>query len=365
MPNRSKLLILTSKTGGGHVSLAEALRDQLESAYEIKIIDPYSNLIHAHYRFVSRHALWLWSTEFRLTNISLMSLLVHRIFTQLASKPLNKIMDDFQPDIVITTHPFLSYEVQRVLEKCLSNAPLVLVFSDPEVHATWLSEKNAAATFATTHESYKQALDVGFDPAHLHLVGWPVRKQFYHAYGSKPAEILTHINLDPNRFTIFLQGGGEGAARIERTLENVLSTHKGLQVILAAGTNQALFERFKDVKNLYALPFTKEIAPFMAAADIIMGKAGVNVVLESVTLGKPFIATSYIPGQEEGNLGFIERHELGWVALKPERLYAVIAMLLTRSEQLSSITAKIDTYRQWNYAANQKVYGGRTCQDRN
>jgi UDP-N-acetylglucosamine:LPS N-acetylglucosamine transferase len=31
MPYRPKLLILTCKTGGGHVSLAEALRDQLQN----------------------------------------------------------------------------------------------------------------------------------------------------------------------------------------------------------------------------------------------------------------------------------------------------------------------------------------------
>ena len=70
--------------------------------------------------------------------------------------------------------------------------------------------------------------------------------------------------------------------------------------------------------NVATLPHTNDIAPYMAAADIIMGKAGPNILFESVMLGKPFFATTFIPGQEQENLAFIQRHGLGWVALHPE-----------------------------------------------
>ena len=211
-------------------------------------------------------------------------------------------------------------------------------------------------TFATTRESYEQALSVGFDPTRLHLVGWPVRRQFYHFDGSGRAETLSGLNLNPERFTIFMQGGGEGAARVGRTVENVkniLAAGHDLQMILAAGTNQALLQRFKGVKNVYPLPFTTEIAPYMAAADVVMGKAGPNVVFEAVTLGKPFIATAYIPGQEKANLEFIQRYGLGWVALKPEKQKKLIATLSTRGKELSAATEKIDAYREWNSAMNK------------
>ena len=48
------------------------------------------------------------------------------------------------------------------------------------------------------------------------------------------------------------------------------------------------------------------------------------MLFEAVTLGKPFIATAYIPGQEEANLEFIRRHKLGWVALKPDQQLALL-----------------------------------------
>jgi UDP-N-acetylglucosamine:LPS N-acetylglucosamine transferase len=358
MAYRDKLLILMSKTGGGHVSLAEALRDRFEDEYEIKIMDPYTGFFHIHYRFVTRHTPWLYSAEFRLSNIPEMSVLAHEVFTHVVAKPLNMVLDEFEPDAVITTHPYLSYEVMRVLEKRTPTIPLVLLFSDPHVPFNWLSEKKAAATFATTRESYEQALSEGFDPARLHLVGWPVRRQFYDFHGLDREEMLTQLNLEPERFTIFMQGGGEGATRVARTVENVkniLAAGNNVQMILGAGTNQALLERFKDVKNVYPLPFTPEIAPYMAASDVIMGKAGPNVVFEAVTLGRPLIATSYIPGQEKANLEFIQRYGLGWVALKPEKQRKLIATLATGGKELSEMTEKIDAYRQWNAAMNKSM----------
>ena len=274
MPAEKNILILTSKTGGGHISLAEALRDLLEQdgeqpgerkhTYNITIIDPQPGFFHWHYRLVSRYALWLWAAEFQFLDTPGRARLAHRSFTRLVQRQLHTLLDETRPDVILTTYPFLSYEVMRVQAQRSSAIPLVMLFSDANgVHNAWLTERQAAATLATTRETYEQALAAGFAPERLHLVGWPVRAQFTCAQlnAEKRAELLTHLNLDPNRFTVFLQGGGEGAARFARTIENVLaagaatgttSAGSGLQVILATGTNRALLERYKDTPHLSA-----------------------------------------------------------------------------------------------------------------
>jgi UDP-N-acetylglucosamine:LPS N-acetylglucosamine transferase len=379
MLSQKNILILTSKTGGGHVSLAEALCDLIKNdvqvgseendkdtkdtkAPAITIVDPQPGFFHLHYRLVSRYALWLWAAEFQFFDVPRRAQLAHRVFTHLVRRQINSLLENVRPDLIITTYPFLSYEVMRALEQRSSKVPLVLLFSDANgVHAAWLTERHAAATFATTRETYEQALATGLPPERVHLVGWPVRAQFSRAYmagGEAQNEQLTHFNLAPNRFTVFLQGGSEGAAHVDRTIENVLALSgvtSNLQVILATGTNSTLLERYKNVRNLVTLPYTKEIAPFMAAADVVMGKAGPNTLLESVMLGKPFIATAYIPGQEYANLSFIQRHGLGWVALQPRDLSSLLNTLIHDTDQLSAMSATVNTYRQWNAEANQRI----------
>lgn len=379
MLSQKNILILTSKTGGGHLSLAEALHDVLkedmqtgdgeneedtkgEKAPAISIVDPQPSLFQQHYRLVSRYALWLWAAEFQFFDTPERALLAHRIFARLVRRQLHALLDTVKPDLILTTYPFLTYEVMRVLAQRSSTMPLVSLFSDANgLHATWLTERRVAAAFATTHENYEQALATGFAPERLHLVGWPVRAQFSQAFQSgrdAQTEKLMQLNLAPNRFTIFLQGGSEGAAHVDRTIENVLAaraTQGDLQVILATGTNRALHERYKNVHNLATLSYTKEIATYMAAADVIMGKAGPNILFESVMLGKPFIATAYIPGQEQANLPFIQRHDLGWVALQSEDQHALLNALIHNPAQLRAMAATSNTYRQWNVEANKRI----------
>lgn len=376
MSEPKRILILTSKTGGGHVSLAESLRDLLSNnmpvtrdgyeqdtqAASFTIVDPQPRFFHEHYRFVSRRALWLWAAEFRLLDTPGRALLAHKIFTRLVGRKLTDLLDRTRPDLVITTYPFLTYEVKRVLERRSPAIPLGMLFSDANnIHSALLTERGAAATLAPTRETYAQALAAGFDPRRLYLVGWPVRAQFFNAsLLNKDAqqEQRTRMGLAPNRFTVFLQGGGEGAARAASVIDTMPGNdalRNRMQVILAAGTNASLLTRYKTMPNLVALPYTKNIAPFMAAADVIMGKAGPNALFEAVMLNKPFIATSFIPGQERDNLSFIQRHGLGWVALRPQEQRALLCRLVCQPDELRAMSSSIEEYRLWNTAANERV----------
>jgi UDP-N-acetylglucosamine:LPS N-acetylglucosamine transferase len=356
MANKQSILILTSKTGGGHISLAESLRDRLEERYTIEIVDPQPAFFHLHYRLVSRYALWLWAAEFQYTDTPRRALFAHRVFTRLVARQLHALIARIQPACIITTYPFLSYEVMRVLEQRNARIPFAMLLADPnDVHASWLTEQHAAAIFAPTRETYAQCLQTDIDPQRVHLTGWPVRNQFYHAERVSRAETLKKLHLDPDSFTVFLQGGGEGAAKFGRTVETVLNSAENVQVILATGTNTALLNRFSNVKNLHPLPFTKNIATYMAAADVVMGKAGPNMLFESVTLGKPFIATAYIPGQEEVNLEFIRRHALGWVALESPQQQTLVRELASTPSILHAMQLSVQAYREWNTGATAAI----------
>ena len=93
----------------------------------------------------------------------------------------------------------------------------------------------------------------------------------------------------------------------------------------------------------------------MAAADIVMGKAGPNILFESVTLGKPFLATSYIRGQETPNLDFIRRYGLGWVALEYQEQRALLSRLVEGSPEFQEVCKSVELYRNWNMQAVKQI----------
>ena len=197
-------------------------------------------------------------------------------------------------------------------------------------------------------------------PEKTHLIGWPTRRQFYAPDASAAERAWAETGFNRERLTIFLQGGGEGSAGFARTVEQLLALTDShgqptLQLILAAGTNQLLQRRFQGRRGCHVLPFTKTIAPWMACADLVMGKAGPNMLFESVTLGKPFLATTFIPGQEEGNLEMIRSYGLGWVALTSEEQIGLIKNLLRQPETLAAKRASVEVYRAWNQAGIAQV----------
>ncbi|HEX9067570.1 MAG TPA: hypothetical protein VF807_02290, partial [Ktedonobacterales bacterium] len=65
-------------------------------------------------------------------------------------------------------------------------------------------------------------------------------------------------------------------------------------------------------------------------------------------LGKPFIATTFIPGQESSNLEFIQRHGLGWVALDHEAQRELLSGLVRHPSRLAAMREKVASYQAWN-----------------
>jgi hypothetical protein len=73
-------------------------------------------------------------------------------------------------------------------------------------------------------------------------------------------------------------------------------------------------------------------------------------------LEKPFLATSFIPGQEAPNLAFLKRHNLGWVCLEPAAQHRQIAELASNPSVLAEKVTSVRLYRAWNMQANQGTY---------
>lgn len=349
------VLILTAKTGGGHMSLATALQDLLAPYAKATIAAPLPRSIATQYRLMSRYARWLWAAGYALTDTPPRALALHRVFAYRFAPALDALLRQQRYNLVITTYPFLSYEAMRAIGRLPQPLPFVALFADPEhVHHAWLTERCAAATLAPTRETYAQALAAGFPPDRLHLSGWPVRRQFYSADRASRAAVLGALGLNPSQFTIFVQGGGEGSAGFARCVTALLAAGAP-QLLLAVGTNRRLAEQFRGVPGVRVIPYTRTIAPLMASADIVVGKAGPNTLIESVMLGKPFIATTYIPGQEQGNLAFIRRHGLGWAAPDPRELRQLIECLATSPAQLDAMAASVRRYGDWNAAAGAQI----------
>jgi UDP-N-acetylglucosamine:LPS N-acetylglucosamine transferase len=351
------ILILTTHTGGGHLNLAQALQDMLKARYNVVIMDPQSPRVDRFYTFVSRHFVHFLEWQYVLTNNNITSLWQQRLLTVLGRERIRGMIGGVQPQLLITTHAMIAYAIARANDKMPKRIPLIFQLTDlGQLHKTWFTEKRADAYLAPTQEIFAQSLREGIDEARLHLTGRPVRQQFLAIPAPERESLLASLGLDPEVFTIFLQGGAKGSGGLDRTAESFLRAGVPLQIILAVGNNTRMEERYAGHERVRPLPFTEQIAPYMAAADLIAGKAGASFITEAFTLEKPFLVTDVIPGQESASLPFIERHHLGWVCLKQASQQALLHKLTSSPALLAEKVEHIRAYKAWNIQANQTIY---------
>src|SRR5438132_1329258 len=354
--SKPTILILTTHTGGGHLNLAQSLKDILGTTCEVAIVDPQPALVDRWYASVSRHSLKFLERQFTFTDNETASSGLHRVLTLLSFRRLHRVIERVQPALIITTHALLSYATARVNERRRERVPLVFQLTDLEqLHMTWSTEKRADAYLVPTCEIFSQSLGQGIDKKRLYLTGRPVRRQFLEVSPGGGREMLAALDFDPGVFTVFLQGGAKGSARVDQTIESLLSIEVPIQIILAIGNNEKIAARYAGMERVRTLPFTEIIAPYMAAADMIAGKAGASFISEAFMLEKPFLVTAFIRGQETPNLRFIERHNLGWVCTETTAQKELLTRIASNPALIAEKVDGIRAYKAWNVQANQHI----------
>jgi 1,2-diacylglycerol 3-beta-galactosyltransferase len=82
------------------------------------------------------------------------------------------------------------------------------------------------------------------------------------------------------------------------------------------------------------------MAEYMVAADILISKAGPGTIAEAAALSLPVMLTSFLPGQEEGNVNFVVDHGFGSYISDddPSGIAEEVSTWLLNEEKMSSLS---------------------------
>jgi 1,2-diacylglycerol 3-beta-galactosyltransferase len=74
----------------------------------------------------------------------------------------------------------------------------------------------------------------------------------------------------------------------------------------------------------YVYGFVDNMPELMSASDLVVTKAGPGTLAEAFIAGLPVIISSYIPGQEGGNVRYVLDHEAGAYATDPLEIARIV-----------------------------------------
>lgn len=119
-----------------------------------------------------------------------------------------------------------------------------------------------------------------------------------------------------NKFTVMFALGGEGIGR-PKFLYEVVSRKLDWQIVAVgkmSRTTQAAYERFARKNSNFDLimpGFVDNINEYLCAADVQVGKAGANALMESIYLHRPCLISELLYAARS-SATFLEEYGVGW-----------------------------------------------------
>eukprot|EP00539_Tryblionella_compressa_P014921 CAMPEP_0178853776 /NCGR_PEP_ID=MMETSP0746-20121128/22437_1 /TAXON_ID=913974 /ORGANISM="Nitzschia punctata, Strain CCMP561" /LENGTH=679 /DNA_ID=CAMNT_0020519633 /DNA_START=139 /DNA_END=2179 /DNA_ORIENTATION=+ len=88
------------------------------------------------------------------------------------------------------------------------------------------------------------------------------------------------------------------------------------------------------------LGFVKNMAEYMVASDVLISKAGPGTISEAAALSLPVMLTSFLPGQEEGNVDYVVEGGFGAYCqdTDPQAIAEEVALWLNDEEKLTAMS---------------------------
>ncbi len=353
-----RILILMSDTGGGHRASAEALQaafaERYGDAYQVHVVDPWSahtpwpiNQLPRIYGPIVQYTPWLWKLLWVLGEQTWLTRVVFALMTLFSRRRLIRLYQAEQPDLVICVHPLVQHPALAALRRFDPRIPFVTVVTDlASVSATWFNPR-VTRCLVPTEEARERALAYGLKPEQVQVVGLPVRPAFARPLGER-ADLRRARGLDPERATVLVVGGGEGVGPVEAIAEAVAqrlaADGRAAQMVVICGRNRRLYRRLQARR--WPIPvriegFVQDMPEWMAAADVIVTKAGPGTIAECLICGLPMILFSYIPGQEEGNVDYVVAHGVGVYLPDPQEVAATVSGWLgPQAEEREAMAAR-------------------------
>mmetsp|Transcript_5371 Transcript_5371/g.5918 ORF Transcript_5371/g.5918 Transcript_5371/m.5918 type:complete len:471 (-) Transcript_5371:114-1526(-) len=371
-----RVQILMSDTGGGHRASANALRDAFDVLYpgriECDIVDIFTdygpfwpfNDYPRMYKIMAEYS-FLWEAFYRLGETPVGLTLNEFFMDFFCFDPFKKCIErpfgtsKKRADMVVSVHPLCQDIPLKILSELDSEGasrapearttPFITVVTDlGGAHPTWFN-KNVDQCFVPSDALYKLARDREIKSSKIVQYGLPIRKGFWSSSEKKDKYTLRdELQLDKNLPTVLVVGGGDGMGGIvdiAKSLGNKLGSsgnEPAYQMVVVCGNNKKakealLQENFNSGVKVQVEGFVENMDEWMRASDALVTKAGPGTIAEASICGLPCMLFSYLPGQEEGNVPFVEDSGFGTFSADSNVIADTVSGWLSSPSSLESM----------------------------
>lgn len=357
-----RVLVLTADIGEGHDLPARMIKEDVEREIpgaEVEIVDGLhamgriaTSIVRDGSRFTFRWMPWMFDLQYWLiTRFAPTRWLMHHLSYALGARGLMRVIEGYQPDVVVSTYPGVTAVLGMLRENRQLAIPVQSAITDLAGLRYW-AHPGVDLHFVTHPESIEEVERL-VGPGSVEWMRPPISRDFLMPRTRTAARealgVAAHARL------VLVSGGGWGIGDLEGAIDAALSG-EDTQVVCIAGRNESarekLEQRYAGNERVRVLGFTEQMSDWMAAADAMVHSTAGLTVLEAHIRGCPVVSYGFSAGHLRANNAAFERFGLAEVARSEHELAASLRHL-TRERRspdssfasLPSIASRVLTAR--------------------
>ena len=318
-----RLVVLSSKTGGGHEMRAQAIQEICNDLDIESIIlrpletDSHIYLFGTHlYNWIQRFYPRLHCLYFRWLEYASLHKHANKI---IGSREFLRKMNGFYPNLVISVHAHLNHGFLELSKRINKHKPPKFAIYCGELadgigfSKHWVNSR-ADLFCGPTKKTIDAAIKRGMPAKKCKVWGALLRSSFYQSKDLiEVNSFCLKYEINPSLPVGILATGANGVNSHKKVLHGLAKTAIGTQIIALCGKSTLLFNQLKDFQGkskIKVIPLmsinANDMKILLDMSDWVFGRPGAGLTSEVISAGKfmYFDTSRGIMPQEQNNLNF-------------------------------------------------------------
>ncbi len=353
-----KILIISSDTGGGHRSAAQAIAVGLQRFWHgesvtVRIVKAVEESHNITEKLVG---LYNWILRNKQNWMKYVYWLINKIrpetrefFQRIGVGYVRSQFEKWCPHVVVSVHPLTQHIFGRILKelKLTSQIPLVTIVTDP-CYGFWKGWAcdDVSLYLVANEDAKRQLLDYGVSADKIRISGLPLHPKFREVTETDAQDARKAFGLDPEKFTVFVNAGWIGGGNIPAIFRELAHGELDVQAIFLAGKNEELRLEAEEIARGAKFPikvigYSDEVEKVMQSANVMISKLGGLTTFEALACRLPIIADITTPPmpQEAGTVRLISNRGAGILLKRSSDIVPTVRSLLDDSDKYRKMKA--------------------------
>jgi processive 1,2-diacylglycerol beta-glucosyltransferase len=355
--SRRRIDIYTIDIGGGHIAPAQALKQQFDilgyKDLDVRVVNLGISLnatfLRYLYKFYWDKALRyppLINAFYRGADNPFLMKIVDRILGITILPRFVGYLEREKPDVVVSTYFTFTHYLEMLKRVGQLDATTVVLNPEPfDSHYIWFSPV-FDWSMVFSRKSKDEIIEKGIASQKVKLFQFPIKPSFSRRTHT-PSVLRGSLGLAKKPFTVLFFFGAEGVGPVRKFISVLVERGIALQAVVICGKNEKLKADIESLARdhtgsveIQVRGYVTNLADYIAAADVVVGKSGPNQVFETLLQCRPIVISSFLANEKE-TTNWVIGNKLGWLTRSPAHLAVLLQRLAAQPEVLKRYQANI------------------------